>query len=94
MYISEKWFVSANESALRAHSPQLAAGNASKMETVLLYLLALRRFPAGCCRELQLIRRSDILVIGAPHREYKILDCSQKSVVDIWNSLGKGGRLL
>ena len=52
------------ESALRAHTPQLAAGYESKMETVLLHFLALRRllrdaqvaFPAACCRELQLVK--------------------------------------
>jgi hypothetical protein len=37
------------------------------------------------------IARSDILVIGAPHRRYKELDYRGKPVVDVWNHLGRGG---
>ena len=37
------------------------------------------------------IERSDILIIGAPHRAYKDLDLNGKTVVDIWNFYGRGG---
>lgn len=37
------------------------------------------------------IDRSDILILGAPHDVYKNLDVKDKQVVDIWNFFGKGG---
>jgi UDP-N-acetyl-D-mannosaminuronic acid dehydrogenase len=40
--------------------------------------------------ENEVLRRSDLFVIGAPHARYKTLDYRTKSVVDIWNHLGKG----
>jgi UDP-N-acetyl-D-mannosaminuronic acid dehydrogenase len=39
------------------------------------------------------LRRSDILVIGAPHRAYRSLDLAGREVVDIWNATGAGIRL-
>lgn len=36
---------------------------------------------------------SEIIVIGAPHREYRSLDLSGHEVVDIWNATGDGIRL-
>lgn len=41
----------------------------------------------------ELIRRSDIVVIGAPHKQYKDLKIEDKQVVDIWNIFGKGCQL-
>jgi UDP-N-acetyl-D-mannosaminuronic acid dehydrogenase len=39
-----------------------------------------------------LLRESDVIILGAPHREYKHLDIDKsKTVVDIWNFWGKGG---
>ncbi len=39
----------------------------------------------------ELIRRSDVIVVGAPHREYASLAISQdKIVVDVWNMWGHG----
>jgi UDP-N-acetyl-D-mannosaminuronic acid dehydrogenase len=38
----------------------------------------------------ELIRRSDIIIIGSPHKEYKSLKIDDKVVVDIWNIFGKG----
>jgi len=35
--------------------------------------------------EEELINRSDIIVIGAPHQKYKELDFNGKPVVDVWN---------
>jgi UDP-N-acetyl-D-mannosaminuronic acid dehydrogenase len=32
-----------------------------------------------------LLRRSDVVVLSAPHREYKNLDLTGKTVVDVWN---------
>lgn len=40
----------------------------------------------------RLIRESDIIILGAPHREYAGLAIDEsKVVVDIWNFYGKGG---
>jgi UDP-N-acetyl-D-mannosaminuronic acid dehydrogenase len=39
----------------------------------------------------EVIHRSDLLFIGAPHREYRTLNVpSSKPVIDIWNLYGKG----
>lgn len=40
----------------------------------------------------ELIEESDIIIIATPHHEYKNID-SQKKIVDIWNILGKGGKI-
>jgi UDP-N-acetyl-D-mannosaminuronic acid dehydrogenase len=41
--------------------------------------------------EAELIRRSDVIVLGAPHREYRDLVIpDDKIVVDIWNMWGQG----
>ena len=37
----------------------------------------------------ELIEKSDILVIAAPHNAYKNLETT-KPIIDIWNLLGKG----
>ncbi len=39
----------------------------------------------------EVVKKSDILIIGAPHREYKKLNLSKKTVIDVWNLYGKGG---
>lgn len=42
----------------------------------------------------ELIERSDVIIIATPHQEYANLKIdSAKKVVDIWNMLGKGGRI-
>jgi UDP-N-acetyl-D-mannosaminuronic acid dehydrogenase len=41
----------------------------------------------------EVLERSDILVIGAPHRAYRKLDLSGREVVDMWNATGAGIRL-
>jgi len=41
-----------------------------------------------------LIDRADIIIVGAPHREYKSLDLKNKYFVDIWNFFGKGGKIV
>jgi UDP-N-acetyl-D-mannosaminuronic acid dehydrogenase len=42
----------------------------------------------------EVVDRSEILILGAPHGNYKtqLPDLSAKTVVDIWNFFGKGGR--
>jgi UDP-N-acetyl-D-mannosaminuronic acid dehydrogenase len=37
----------------------------------------------------EIIEKSDVLIIGAPHNAYKNL-VTQKPIIDIWNLLGKG----
>jgi len=39
------------------------------------------------------VRDSDILILGAPHRTYRGLEIGGKDVVDIWGALGDGIRL-
>ena len=41
----------------------------------------------------EVLERSEILVIGAPHRAYRSLDLAGREVVDIWNATGGGIRL-
>ena len=42
----------------------------------------------------EVLDRSDILIVGAPHREYRGLKLPEgKPVVDIWNIYGKGAAL-
>jgi UDP-N-acetyl-D-mannosaminuronic acid dehydrogenase len=39
------------------------------------------------------LKESDILVLGAPHKQYRSLDVGGKDVVDVWGALGGGIRL-
>jgi UDP-N-acetyl-D-mannosaminuronic acid dehydrogenase len=39
------------------------------------------------------VQESDIIVLAAPHREYRGLTLGGKDVVDIWGALGEGIRL-
>ena len=38
----------------------------------------------------EVVRRCDIIIVGAPHRAYKNLDYKDKFVFDLWNLIGKG----
>jgi UDP-N-acetyl-D-mannosaminuronic acid dehydrogenase len=39
----------------------------------------------------ELLERSDVIIVGTPHREYKDLRVpADKIVVDIWNTFGRG----
>lgn len=40
----------------------------------------------------ELIRRSDVVIVGAPHKAYRELDYGGKIVVDVWNLTGARGR--
>ena len=42
----------------------------------------------------EVVTRSDIIVIAAPHPEYSKLGLEGKVVADVWNVLGKGGVIL
>jgi UDP-N-acetyl-D-mannosaminuronic acid dehydrogenase len=39
------------------------------------------------------LEESDIVILGAPHREYRGLTLGGKDVVDIWGAMGEGIRL-
>ncbi len=39
------------------------------------------------------LKESDILILGAPHKAYRSLDVGGKDVVDVWGALGEGIRL-
>jgi UDP-N-acetyl-D-mannosaminuronic acid dehydrogenase len=39
------------------------------------------------------VERSDVLVIGAPHNQYRALDLSGREVVDVWGVCGQGFQL-
>jgi UDP-N-acetyl-D-mannosaminuronic acid dehydrogenase len=40
----------------------------------------------------ELVRRSDVIIVGAPHREYRDLQLpAGKLLVDVWNMSGHGG---
>jgi UDP-N-acetyl-D-mannosaminuronic acid dehydrogenase len=41
----------------------------------------------------QVMAEADILVLGAPHREYRSLDVGGRDVVDVWGVTGQGIRL-
>jgi UDP-N-acetyl-D-mannosaminuronic acid dehydrogenase len=41
----------------------------------------------------RVIAESEILILGAPHREYRALQLGGRDVVDVWNVLGGGIRL-
>lgn len=38
----------------------------------------------------ELMERSDIVILGTPHREYRSIKTEGKALVDIWNFYGKG----
>ncbi len=39
------------------------------------------------------LQESDILVLGAPHQQYRELEVGGKDVVDVWGAMGEGIRL-
>ncbi len=43
----------------------------------------------------EVIDNSDIIILGAPHSQYKEadIDFTKKIIVDVWNFFGKGGRI-
>jgi UDP-N-acetyl-D-mannosaminuronic acid dehydrogenase len=47
----------------------------------------------GFVNEEELFSRSDLVIVGSPHREYRTLDIRDKWVIDVWNIFGKGCRI-
>jgi len=43
--------------------------------------------------EAKVLEKADLFVIGAPHRRYRTLDFKGKTVVDVWNHLGRGAMI-
>ena len=41
----------------------------------------------------ELVRRSDVIILGTPHSAYKNMKFGKKRVVDIWNHFGKGTKI-
>jgi len=41
----------------------------------------------------QVVRDSDVLVLGAPHDAYKRMNIGGKDVIDVWGALGGGVQL-
>ncbi len=41
----------------------------------------------------ELVKKSDIIILGTPHSAYKHLKFGKKRVVDIWNLFGKGTKI-
>jgi UDP-N-acetyl-D-mannosaminuronic acid dehydrogenase len=41
----------------------------------------------------QVVRESDVLILAAPHREYRNLKLDGQDVVDVWGAMGGGIRL-
>jgi UDP-N-acetyl-D-mannosaminuronic acid dehydrogenase len=39
------------------------------------------------------LKESDVLVLGAPHKAYRSLEIGGKDVVDVWGAMGAGIRL-
>jgi len=38
----------------------------------------------------EVVRRSEVLILGAPHAAYQGLDVGPKDVVDVWGAMGRG----
>ena len=38
----------------------------------------------------EVLERSDVLIVGAPHKAYKELEATGKLFIDVWNLMGKG----
>jgi UDP-N-acetyl-D-mannosaminuronic acid dehydrogenase len=41
----------------------------------------------------EVLEKSDILILGAPHKAYRGLQVGGRDVVDVWGALGEGIRL-
>jgi len=48
---------------------------------------------AAIIDEAVVLQESDIIIIAAPHKQYKELKIKNKKVVDIWNVLNNGGKI-
>jgi UDP-N-acetyl-D-mannosaminuronic acid dehydrogenase len=41
----------------------------------------------------EVVERSEIVILGVPHRSYRGLELGGRDVIDIWGALGEGIRL-
>jgi len=41
----------------------------------------------------ELVRLSDIIILGAPHKEYAQLDMNGRVLIDVWDFYGRGGKV-
>jgi UDP-N-acetyl-D-mannosaminuronic acid dehydrogenase len=41
----------------------------------------------------RVLEESELLIIAAPHREYRTLELDGRQIVDVWGFLGTGIRL-
>ena len=82
--------------AFKAESDDIRSSLSYKLKRILRFKAlevvcadSLVRDDNGLISEIELLQKSDLIVIGAPHRRYASLEIS-KPVIDIWNIRGQG----
>ena len=82
--------------AFKAESDDIRSSLSYKLKRILRFKAlevvcadSLVRDDDGLISEIELLQKSDLIVIGAPHRRYASLEIS-KPVIDIWNIRGQG----
>ena len=82
--------------AFKAESDDIRSSLSYKLKRILRFKAlevvcadSLVRDDGGLISEIELLQKSDLIVIGAPHRRYASLEIS-KPVIDIWNIRGQG----
>lgn len=82
--------------AFKAESDDIRSSLSYKLKRILRFKAlevvcadSLVRDDDGLISETELLQKSDLIVIGAPHRRYASLEIS-KPVIDIWNIRGQG----
>ena len=82
--------------AFKAESDDIRSSLSYKLKRILRFKAlevvcadSLVRDDGGLISETELLQKSDLIVIGAPHRRYATLEIS-KPVIDIWNIRGQG----
>lgn len=82
--------------AFKAESDDIRSSLSYKLKRILRFKAlevvcadSLVRDDDGLISEIELLQKSDLIVIGAPHRRYASFEIS-KPVIDIWNIRGQG----
>ena len=82
--------------AFKAESDDIRSSLSYKLKRILRFKAlevvcadSLVRDDDGLISEIELLQKSDLIVIGAPHHRYASLEIS-KPVIDIWNIRGQG----
>ena len=82
--------------AFKAESDDIRSSLSYKLKRILRFKAlevvcadSLVRDDNGLISEIELLQKSDLIVIGAPHRRYASLEIS-KPVIDIWSIRGQG----